>query len=42
MKRAAINPTTATKDTIGALSAFQAPDSEPESAADVDVDSAAS
>lgn len=38
MKKAAINPTTATSDAIGALWAFQAPDSESESDAEVEVD----
>lgn len=43
MKKAAINPTTATSDAIGALWALQAPDSESEPAveAEVEVESAA-
>lgn len=38
MKKAAINPTTATSDAIGALWAFQAPDSESESDAEVEAE----
>lgn len=37
MKKAAINPTTATNDAIGALCAFQAPE-ESESDAEVEVE----
>lgn len=40
-KKAAINPTVATSDAIGALSVLQAPDSESEPAADAEVESAA-
>lgn len=38
MRKAAINPTTATSDATGALWAFQAPDSESESDAEVEVE----
>lgn len=38
MKKAAISPTTATSDAIGALWALHAPDSESELAAEVEVE----
>lgn len=41
MKKAAINPTTATIDAIGAPFSLQAPDSESDPAAEVEVESAA-